>query len=403
MAFEEQPRSRQEEQAADDLALAQGVESASVDNDDEAETLNTQAFTRDWLKGISSDEILSGVKKRIEQQGKDLSTETLLRSTQWIMAYGKELREDERLANTLEWVKVHGASENLETWIQQLKKGRKKLQRRASDMLGLKGNPNKEEETISVIPQVQERKSSQKQSPDTIGSEDSKSVRERSDIVSTLPNEQKTLYRRASDMVKAKDIKIKEEELRKASLQMISGWKSFNRKSSNIARSTDREGENGIGEAVSLPTILGNESSAPQVAAIEGPTTEDIKEEDPEITSSMLENDQNAFQTRSPEQMGSEEDLTIVKPTENISLRPEETQEKPIRNSSETFNIQGKELEEKTPKSLAKRVKAGREIFTRQTSEFRLRREKQAGEKQRAVELKRDTKSKGGGVGESKE
>ena len=80
----------------------QSVESFSADNDDEVETLNTQAFTRDWLKGISSDEILFVVKKRIEQQGKDLSTETLLRSTQCIVACGKELREDERLANTLE-------------------------------------------------------------------------------------------------------------------------------------------------------------------------------------------------------------------------------------------------------------------------------------------------------------
>ena len=171
-------------------------------------------------------------------------------------------------------------------------------------------------------------------------------------------------------MLKVKDVKSKEGELRRASLQVISGWKSFNRKSSNIAGSTDRKGENGIGEVVSLPTIHGNESSVPQVAATEGPTTEDIQEKDTEIiTSSTAENDQNAFQTRSPEKMGSEEALAIVKPTENISLRPEETLEKLIRNSSETFNIQGKEFEETTPKFLAERAKAGREMFMRQGSE----------------------------------
>jgi len=397
VAFEELPRSVQEEQAADDLALVQSVESASVDNDDEAETLSTQNFTRDWLKGISSDEMLFGVQKRIEQHGKDLTTETLLRSTQWIMAYGKQLREDERLANTLEWVKVHGTSENLETWIQQLKAGRENLQRRASDMLGLKENSNNEQESISVIPQVQERRSLHKRSPDKIGPKDSRSVRERSDSVSTLVDEQKTLYRRASDMLKVKDIKSKEEELRRASLQVISGWKSFNRKSSNIAWSTDREGENRIGKVVSLPAIHGNESSTPQVAATEGPTTGDIQEKDMEIISSTMESDQHAFQTRSPEKMGSEEDLAIGKPTENISLRPEDTQEEPIRNSFETFNIQGKELEEKKPKSLAERVKAGRESFMRQTSEFRLRRAKEAEEIQRANELKRDKESEGPG------
>lgn len=397
VAFEELPRRWQEEQAADDQALAQSAESASVDNDDEAETLNTQAFTRDWLKGISSDEILFGVKKRIEQQGKDLSTETLLRTNQWIMAYGKELREDERLANMLEWVKVHGASGNLETWIQQLKEGRENLRRRASDMLGLKENPNKEEKTTSVVPQVQERKSLRKRFSDRIEPKDSKSVRERSDIVSVLVDEQKTLYRWASDMLRVKDIKSKEEELRRASLQVISGWKSFNRKSSNIAGSTDRKGGNGIGEIVSLPVILGNESSLPQVTDTDGSMTEEIQEEDREIMFSTVENDQNAFQTRSPEDMGSQEDLAIVKSTENIPPRPEATQEKSIRNSSETFNIEGKELKEKKPKSLAKRVKAGRESFTRETSEFRLPRRKEAGEKQPVKELKRDEKSKGAG------
>ena len=73
---------------------------------------------------------------------------------------------------------MHGASENLETWIQQLKRAVENLQRRASDMLGLKEDPNKEEETIGVVPQVQEQKSLQKQSPDRMGLKDSKSVRE---------------------------------------------------------------------------------------------------------------------------------------------------------------------------------------------------------------------------------
>ena len=356
VAFEEQPR--QEKLAADDLALVQSVESVSAGNDDEAEMLSTQAFTRDWLKGISSDEILLGVKNRIEQQGKDLNTETLLRSTQWIMAYGKELREDERLAKTRKWFQVHGTSENLETWIQQLKEGRENLERRASDMLGLKEYPKKEEKVTSVVPQVQEQKSLQKQIPDQIAPEDSKSVRERPDTVSTLLNEQKTLYRRATDMLKVKNIKGKEVELRRASIQVISGWKSSKKKSSNIAGSTDRKGENAIGEVVSLPTIHGNESSVSQSSTTKGTTTEDIEEKDMEITSSTIEDDQDTFQTQSPERMGSEEDLAIFQPTENIPFRPEEPPETPIRNSLETFNIQGKGLEEKTPKSLAKRVEA---------------------------------------------
>ena len=397
VAFEELPRDGQDEQAADDLALVHSVESASVDDDDEAETLMTQAFTRDWLKGISSDDMLLGVKKRIEQQGKDLTTEALLRSTRWIMAYGKELRETERLANTLEWVKVHGASENLEAWIQQLKEGRENLQRRASGMLGFKQSPNKEEKTTSVIPEVEGWESLQKRSTDRIGPVDSMSVRDRSDSMSTLVDEQKTLYQRASDRLKGMKIKSKEEELRRASLQVISGWKSSSRKSSNITGSTDKTDDDWIGEVVPLHAIHRNENSVTQAAATEGPTIEDIQENDTKTILSMVTTDQNAFRTRSPEAMGSDEDLAMVSPTEDMSLSPEVTQEKPITNSSETFGIQGTDLEEKKPKSFAQRVKAGRESFTRQTSEFRLRREKEAEEKRRAKELEKDAKIKGAG------
>ena len=248
--------SGQAEEAAHDLELLQSAESASADNDEAAEALSAQVFTRDWLEGISSEEILQRAKKGIEQQSKDLSMETLWQSTEWIMAHGKRLREDRRLANMIDWVQQSGASDKARAKLGRLKERRANLRRQGSDLLGL-DRKSIDEAMVGVVPEGEERKSLQKRLAERVGS-----------------NEK---------IAQLKDIRSKGQELRKGYHRRVSGWKSFRGKSTATVVDAEVEGkEHELDETGSPSSLLLEDDPMDESTAMKEAAVSDVYQQDAE-------------------------------------------------------------------------------------------------------------------------
>lgn len=233
------PESGQAEEAAHDLELLQIADSptAAAENEEEAEALSTHAFTRDWLEGINSDEVLERAKKALEDT-KEISDDALLRSTQWIVGHGKRIREDKRMAKMEQWLNQHGASEKadrVKTRVRQWRERRQSLRKQSLNGLGI-DNETVEEAMVGVVSPAERRKRLQRRFGERTGSKEK--------------------------IAKLKEMKARGEDLRSKYRERRSSRKSFQRKDSTPTNPASLEEEMELEKTTSPDLLQGDDNFA---------------------------------------------------------------------------------------------------------------------------------------------
>ena len=344
VSFEELPNIDDQHMASQEMILIHNGEDVESQDGAEAEALSTRIFAQDWLNGIRSDEKLVRLQKLIQQQSKNLSTETLLRTTQMIMTYGKQLRDDERLVNILESAKTYGVNENLQNRVQQLKNAREKVRRRLTSPAGLIGN---EENDMS---HGEERRGLQKRTSGNIVTKATTNIRRHADGIS-----RPKLYERASDALKSKETKGR-----------IS-FKGLNRKQTGLRDSSIPGTQLDSEEDSKSNAELGNETSDFGRASTKDSADQEKEEPDTRSQPSMTEGSPDRLLTGSSDNISPNEEMKLKV---SLSIGSEENEAQSVATSRD--DAEDDKTKTKS-KSLSKLVKSGRKNIGRHASDFRQR------------------------------
>ena len=81
----------------------------STDGDLEKETRQILAQTREWLKEVNAEELLSEIQSQLRERG----SQKLSSTTQWLKDRGGKIGEDEKVKKMRHWMKERSASETL--------------------------------------------------------------------------------------------------------------------------------------------------------------------------------------------------------------------------------------------------------------------------------------------------